>query len=195
MKRQLPWLIAMPLAVVGTLTGHSVGYAAAVPDAHERAHVLASSGHGYLQYAPLVLALCGALAALGFVAHTLAAFRGRDAGGGSRVKLVAAVAPAAFVLQELIERYLHDGHLHWEFVGSAPFLLGLAMQVPFALLAAAIAYALATTAQRVAAAIRAARLPRPRITALTFLSWLSVDLPPEAVLARGHAGRGPPLLA
>jgi hypothetical protein len=185
----------MPLAVVGTLTGHSVGYLAAVPDAHERAHVLASTGHGYLHYAPLVLALCGALAALGFVAHALAAFRGRDAGGGTPVKLVAAVAPAAFVLQELIERYLHDGHLHWELVASAPFLLGLAMQVPFALLAAAIAYALATTAQRVAAAIRAARLPRPRITALTFLSRLSVDLPPEPVLARGHAGRGPPLLA
>ena len=25
MKRQLPWLIAMPLAVVGTLAGHSAG--------------------------------------------------------------------------------------------------------------------------------------------------------------------------
>lgn len=193
MKRQLPWLIAMPLAVVGTLAGHSAGYLAAVPDAHERSHVLAASGHGYLHYAPLVLALCGALAALGFVAHALAAFRDTD--GGTRVALVAAVAPAAFVLQELVERYLHDGHLHWELVASAPFLLGLAMQVPFALLAAAIAYALAATAQQVAAAIRAARLPRPRSTALTSLSWLSIDLPPEPVLARGHAGRGPPLLA
>ena len=195
MKRQLPWLIAMPLAVVGTLAGHSAGYWAAIPDAHERSHVLASSGHGYLHYAPLVLALCGALAALGFVAHALAAFRGRDPSGGTRITLVAALAPAAFVLQELVERYVHDGHLHWELVASAPFLLGLAMQVPFALLAAAIAFALAATAQQVAAAIRAARLPRPRRTALTSLSWLSIDLPPEPVLARGHAGRGPPLLA
>ena len=143
MKRQLPWLIAMPLAVVGTLAGHSVGYWAAVPDAHERAHVLASSGHGYLDYVPLALALCGALAALGFVAHALGAFRGRDPTGGTRIKLVAALAPAAFVLQELIERYVHDGHLHWQLVVSAPFLLGLATQVPFALLAAAIAFALA----------------------------------------------------
>lgn len=195
MKRQLPWLIALPLAVVGTLAGHSVGYWAAVPDAHERAHVLASTGHGYLDYVPLVLALCGALAALGFVAHALAAFRGRDTTGGTRIKLVAALAPGAFVLQELIERYVHDGHLHWQLAVSAPFLLGLATQVPFALLAAAIAFALSTAARRVAQAIRAARLPRPRGTALTLRSWLSVDLPPEPALARGYAGRGPPLLS
>ena len=169
MKRQLPWLVAIPLTVVGTLAGHSVGYRAAVPDAHERANVLASSGHGYLAYAPLVIALCVALAALGLVAHALAAFRGRDTTGGTQIKLVATLAPAAFVLQELIERYLHDGHLHWELVVSAPFLLGLATQVPFALLAAAIAFALATAAQHVARAISAARLPRPRGIALTFL--------------------------
>ena len=99
------------------------------------------------------------------------------------------------MLQELLERYVHDGHLHWHLVVSAPFLLGLATQVPFALLAAAIAFALATAAQHVAQAIRAARRPRPRGTALTFLSWLSVDLPPAPVLARGYTGRGPPLLA
>lgn len=195
MKRQLPWLIALPLAVVGTVAGHSVGYWAAVPDEQERAHVLASTGHGYLDYVPLVLALCGAFAALGFVAHALAAFRGGDPKGGTRIKLVAALAPAAFVLQELIERYVHDGHVHWQFVVSAPFLLGLATQLPFALLAAAIAFALATAARRVAHAIRAARLPRPRGVALSFRSWLSVDLRPEPVLARGYAGRGPPLLS
>ena len=192
MKRQLPWLIAMPLTVVGTLAGHSVGYWAAVPDAHERAHVLAASGHGYLQYAPLVLALCGALAALGFVAQALDAFRGRDTSGGTRITLVAAVAPTAFVLQELIERYVHDGHLRWELVVSAPFLLGLAAQVPFALLAAAFTFALATAAQHVANAIKAARPPRPRGISLIFLSWLTVDRSPAPVLGRGYAGRGPP---
>ena len=104
-------------------------------------------------------------------------------------------APAAFVLQELVERFLHDGHLHWHFVVTAPFFLGLATQVPFALLAAAIAFVLANAARHVAQAIRAARRPRPRGTALTFLSWLSADLPSAPVLARGYTGRGPPLLA
>ena len=185
----------MLLAVVGTLAGHSVGYWAAVPDADERAHALASSGHGYLTYAPLLIGLCLALTVLGFIAHALSVFRGSDATAGTRIKLVAALAPAAFALQELLERYVHDGHLHWHLVVSAPFLLGLATQVPFALLAAAVAFALATAAQQVAQAIRAAHRPRPRGTALTFLFWLSIDLPSAPAIARGYTGRGPPLLA
>jgi Flp pilus assembly pilin Flp len=186
----------MPLAVVGTLAGHSVGYRAAVPDAQERAHLLASTGHNYLEYAPLVVALCLALVALGFVATVLAALRGRDTAGGTRqIKLVAALVPVAFVLQEVIERYAHDGRLHWELAVSAPFLLGLATQLPFALLAAAIAFALATAAERVAQAIKTARRPRVRPTGTSLVSRLSVDLPPEPVLARGYTGRGPPLLA
>ena len=91
MRRQLSWLIAVPLAVIGTLAGHSVGYRAAVPDAHERAHVLASSGHGYLDYAPLLLSLCVALAVLGFVASAperLQRPRGHERGtAGSRSSL------------------------------------------------------------------------------------------------------------
>ena len=194
MRHRLAWLLAVPLAVVGTLAGHSVGYRAAVPDAHERAHVLASSGHGYLQWAPLAVALCLALAGLAFVAIVASALRGREAAGGSRqLKLVAALAPVAFVLQEVIERLAHDGHVHVGLVTSAPFLLGLATQVPFALLAAAIALALAAAAERVAVAIGAVRQRRPRTTAIAFLSRFSVDLPREPILARGYAGRGPPL--
>jgi len=196
MRRLLAWLIAVPLAVIGTLAGHSVGYRAAVPDAHERAHVLASSGHGYLEYAPLIVALCVAIAALGVVATVLAACRGRDTDDGTRqIALVAALAPVAFVLQELIERYAHDGHLHWGLVVSAPFLLGLATQLPFGLLAAAIAFALASAAHRVAHALKAARRPRIRSIAVPRLSWLAVDLPREPVRARGYTDRGPPLLA
>lgn len=194
MRRRLAWLIALPLSVIGTLAGHSVGYRVALPDAHERAHVLASSGHGYLQYAPLALALCTAFAALGFVATTLTAVRGHDTSGGTRqLKLVAALAPVAFVLQELIERLAQDGQVHAGLLVSAPFLLGLATQLPFALLAAVLAFALTAAAHRVAQAL-GARGRRPRRIAITFVSRLSVDLPPEPVLARGYAGRGPPLL-
>ena len=114
MKRQLPWLIAMPLAVVGTLAGHSAGYLAAVPDAHERSHVLAASGHGYLHVrAARARALRRARRARVRRARAGCLQRTRIQTGGTRITLVAGVAPAAFVLQELVERYLHDGHLHW----------------------------------------------------------------------------------
>jgi hypothetical protein len=196
MRRQLSWLIAVPIAVIGTFAGHSVGYWAAVPDAHERAHLLASSGHGYLDYAPLLLSICVALVVLGFVASLLSAFKEHEATRrNGRVALVAALAPVAFVLQELLERYLHDGHVHWALLVSAPFLFGLATQVPFALLAAAVAFALASAARRVAHALRRVLDRRPRSSTATFVSWISIDPPVERVLARGYAGRGPPLLA
>jgi len=197
MRRQLSWLIAVPITVIGTFAGHSVGYWAAVPDAHERAHLLASSGHGYLDYAPLLLSICVALVVLGFVASLLSAFGDREATSprNGRVALVAALAPAAFVLQELLERYLHDGHVHWALFVSTPFLFGLVTQLPFALLAAAVAFALASAAQRVAQALKRVLGPRPRPITVTFCFWLSIDPPVERVLARGYAGRGPPLLA
>jgi hypothetical protein len=180
--------------VIGTLAGHSAGYRVAVPDAHERAYVLASSGHGYLEYAPLVIAICVAAAALGFIATVLAAVGGRDRVAGTRrLALIAALAPVAFVLQEVIERYAHDGRMHWELLVSTPFLVGLATQLPFALLAAAIGFALAITAQRIAAVV-VARARRPRQVARIFLLWPPLDLPRRPVLARGYAGRGPPLL-
>jgi hypothetical protein len=197
MRRQLTWLIAVPITVIGTFAGHSVGYWAAVPDAHERAHLLASSGHGYLDYAPLLLSISAALVVLGFVATLLSAIGATETTGrrNRRIVLVAALAPVAFVLQELLERYLHDGHVHWALFVSAPFLFGLVTQVPFALLAAAVTFALASAAHRVAQVLRRRLGRRPRPVTIVSLSWLSVDRPVERVLARGYAGRGPPLLA
>jgi hypothetical protein len=190
MRRFAPWLTAVPLALVGTLAGHAVGYRAAVPDSHERAHVLAATGHGYLTYAPLVVALCVALVVLGFAAMVSAAVRGRAHAGSSRIGFVAALPPLAFLLQETLERYVEHGHVHWAFLVSAPVLLGLATQVPFALLAAAIAFALTVAAVRIAQAVAAA--PRPRVAPTAFLAWPGVDLPLRPVLARGYPSRGPP---
>ena len=50
------------------LAGQSFGYRAAVPSAHAREHLLASSGHDYLDYAPLILRVCAAAVTLGFIA-------------------------------------------------------------------------------------------------------------------------------
>ena len=141
-----------------------------------------------------MIAVCVAVAVLAFVATVLAAVRGREPETGKRrLTLIAALAPVAFVLQELIERYAHDGRMHWELLVSAPFLVGLALQLPFALLAAAIAFALAITARRIATAI-AARGRDPRNRGIVIPFWPPVDLPRRPVLARGYAGRGPPLL-
>jgi hypothetical protein len=191
MKRYLAWPIALPLAVIGTLAAHSLGYRAAVPDAHAREHLLAASGHGYLQHAPLVVGVATAAALLGFFAAVLSSFLRRPT-RAVQVKLVAGIPPLAFVVQEFVERALHDGRVQPELILSAPFLFGLAAQLPFALLAAAIAYALTTMARRLGAAIAARRRRPTRAPALT-PPCATIVLPPASVLSRGYTGRGPPL--
>ena len=196
MRRQLAWPIAVPLAVIGMLAGHAVGYRAAVPDAHERAHVLAVE-RTWLSRVRAARGRALPRARRARLRRDGARRRPRPRRGrrSSQIALVAAFAPLAFAPQELIERYAHDGHVHWGSLASAPFLLGLATQLPFALLAAAIAFALARGRARLGPALGRSPGRAARPTRVRCLSWLGVDLPREPVLARGYAGRGPPLLA
>ncbi len=193
MRRYLAWPIALPLAVIGALAGHALGYRVAVPDAQARGQVLSASGHGYLDYLPLIVGLSSAAVLLAFCAAAVAAFRGRSIGRAAQIELVAAVPPLAFVAQEFLERYLHDGAVHWELLLSAPFLLGLAVQLPFALLVAAIAFALTEVAHRLGTAL-AARRRRPAPAARFGSFPRSIDLPRLTALSRGYTGRGPPLV-
>jgi hypothetical protein len=187
MRRHLAWPIALPLAVIGSLAGHSIGYRTALPAAHERDSVLASSGHGWLQHAPLIVGLCSVAVLLAFAAAVI----GRERSWSVQLKLVAAIPPLTFVAQEFLERYLHDGSVAWGFLLSMPFVLGFIAQVPFALLAASIAFALGKAAEHLSSALRAAK--RPRFAAIAFGRLpAAVDLPLRPVLARGFAGRGPP---
>jgi hypothetical protein len=187
MRRHLAWPIALPLAVIGSLAGHSIGYRAALPAAHERDSVLASSGHGWLEYAPLIVGLCSVAVVLAFVAAVI----GRERSRNVQLKLIAAIPPLTFVAQEFLERYLHDGSFSWGLLVSMPFVLGLAAQVPFALLAASIAFALGQAAERLSSALRSGK--RPRFAPVDFGPLpAAIDLPLRPVLARGFAGRGPP---
>ena len=192
MTRHVAWLLALPLAAIGTLAGHSFAYRAAVPDAHERGQVLASSGHGYLVYVPLVVAICLAGLVLAFAAAVLIAFLGRSRAAAVEIELVAAVPPLAFIVQELLERYVHNGHVHWNMLFSAPFLLGLAAQLPIALLVASLALALARGAEQLGVAL--SRRP-PRRVSPTLVQRIveAIDVPLRAELSRGYSGRGPPL--
>jgi hypothetical protein len=194
MRRYLAWPIALPLALVGTLAGHSLGYRAAVPDPNVREHLLTASGHSYLEYAPVFVGLCSAAVLLAFLAMVARSFLGNERARGAQIKLVAAVPPLAFVLQELAERFLHAGRVDWHVLLSAPFVVGLLAQLPFALLAAAIAYALGLVAERLGIAI-ASRRRRPLRSRVAHRFLSSVDLLLRPAPARGYTGRGPPLAA
>ena len=78
----------------GTLSG----YLTAVPNAQARASLLASSGHGYLDYLPLFVGLqAGGRPARVLRRRPLATFHGRAGSRAAQIELVAAVPPLACV--------------------------------------------------------------------------------------------------
>lgn len=119
------WLVVSPVIAAGVLGVHALAY-----------HVTgtpAAPFHSYLEHAPqvlLVLALCGL--AIGAFGRRL---------GAPPAWAFPIVAVAAFIGQEHLERLVH-GDWTPSLVTAPVFLVGLALQVPVALVAWAVARSL-----------------------------------------------------
>lgn len=183
MRSVFTWAITAPLLAVGVLTGHSLGYALAVSDPHERAHALEESGHAYLDHAPLLVAVCLTLAAATLASRALAVARGRR-GGAVPARVFAVLPPVAFLAQEYLERALHSGELAWATAAQPAVLVGLTLQLPIALATLMLARALAELADAVGRSLA----PEPLQCLVTPL--LPVPLSVDAPLLRGVDGRG-----
>jgi hypothetical protein len=162
--------LAVPLTAVGTMVAHAVAYRLLGPP---------SEGvHGYLAHMPQLLTVL----ALPVLLALAIAGRAR----APKAWPFAAASVFAFVAQEHLERLAHTGELPL-LVDRPVFLLGLVLQVPFAV----VAWLLARALIRVAGASprRAAR----RFSAL--LLPLTV-VPTGAPRSRAGVGlaapRGPP---
>jgi len=184
------WLVSLPVAVAGWLAAHMVAYALAEPDAGARAGRLDASGHGYLEHLPLVALGLLATVVAGAALHALAAARGRRTHACSPW-LFALLPPLAFVVQEHLERFVHDGALPLAAL-EPTFLLGLLLQLPFALLARAAAGLLLHTAAELG---RALSMPPPRRPAVAVRSTVALDLCLTRLSqpAAGSSERGPPI--
>jgi hypothetical protein len=101
----------------------------------------------------------------------------------------------AYSSQELIERLLHAESFPFHAALEPHFLLGLALQLPFAAAAFVLAWPLLAVGRRLLRFL--GRPPRPASHALPPRLWAptSVALPRVRPLSRGHPLRGPPLLA
>lgn len=157
MRRRLAWLAALPAMLAGTEAAHALAYRLVFPQADIRVHVLALTGHGYLAWLPLVLGATGAAAVLGLASAVGDAARGRP------VRALPAwcfglLPPCAFALQELLELSLHTGTFAWHAFAEPTFLPGLALQLPFALLAYVCARLLLRAAVRLGRALARERL-------------------------------------
>jgi hypothetical protein len=189
MRRGLSWVLAAPLLATGVVVGHTLGYRWAVSDPHARAHLLQDTGHGYFAYLPLLLGVGVTLVLASLVARFRAAARG-EGGTGSPPWLVATLPPVAFLAQELVERLLHTGHVHVSALGEPAVLIGLALQLPLALIALGLARLLGDVADAIGAAL-AHHLP-PRLSLVP--AWVVVASSPVrcSVATRGWTERGPP---
>jgi len=180
MVRRLAALaLSLPLVCGGLLAAHSIAYRLVGTHAH-------SHTHDYLGRAPMAFAVL-----IGFSVAALAvAVRESEASLRAPAWLFALVPPLAFGVQEHLERALQGEPT----AGAAlepTFLLGLVLQLPFALLAYLLARLLLGAVALVARLVAATpRLTRP--TSLPSLAELA--LPRASVLARGFSSRGPPLL-
>ena len=188
-RRHVVWLITLPLAIVGSQVAHAAGYRLATGEG-DLAHALASSGHGYLAYAPLALGVCAAFVFLALARELVGALGGDARASRPSALLFSILAPAIFVAQEHFERLAHDGVFPTSLLVEKTFLLGLALQVPLALFA----YALARLLLRATRAV-AQLLASPRVVALRRQSrWERDDLWSPTGVATGvrFGPRGPP---
>jgi hypothetical protein len=175
----------------GVLAGHALGYRLAIADPHARADALAHSGHGYFGYAPFALAVCLGVLLTALVLQGLTGFRGQWRRPATS-PLIVLLPPLAFVAQEFVERLIHAGQVPWTTAFEPAFLFGLAFQLPFALAALVLAWALDSAARAVGRALAA--LPRPTYSAPALVPIRVVAAPRPAGLARGYGERAPPFL-
>lgn len=190
LRKALAWSVAVPLAVLGSQLAHALAYRLAVPDSEQRAVLLAETGHGYLAYWPIAVAV-GTIVVLVAFATDVA---GRLSGGEGtclRPLHLAVVAPSVFACQELLERAVETRSLPLEALGERTFVLGLALQLPFALLT----YLAARLLLKAAAAIAIRLRPRPASRLSSSLPWRPSPAavgPVAHALALGFGTRGPP---
>ena len=193
MRRALTWLVAVPVLLAGSQAAHFLAYRWVYPEAHVRLLALAATGHGYLSRLPLVLGIAGAIAAVSLLLSAVDAARGRPA-RPLPAWAFAFLPPLALVLQEFLERSLHLGTFAWQTALAPTFVPGLALQLPFALVAYAAARLLLRAAERAGRAFAPARPPvrraQPAAAAAMPVEALPIRSNP---LSRLLAKRGPPL--
>ncbi|MGZ4389346.1 MAG: hypothetical protein ACXVZL_08195 [Gaiellaceae bacterium] len=193
MRRSLAWAVAVPLILAGSQAAHALAYRLVYPDLHLRTVTLLSTGHGYLTWLPVALAVGGAAALASLGATALDAVRG----GSPRPLPAAAFAllpPLAFALQELLELSLHTGTFAWHALLAPTFLPGLLLQAPFALASYAAARLLLRAAEQAGLALRPQAVHARAATTVSFPQPRRASLPRRRVASSRLAKRGPPSL-
>jgi hypothetical protein len=194
LRRRAAWLISLPLAVAAWLGAHCFAYWLVSPGAEHQMGVHAEHGHAYLGYTPALVIWGLALVLAGLVLCVGEGVRGSRP-AGPPLWLFAILPPAGFAVQEHLERVLSTGGIPPDVVLEPTFLVGLALQLPFALAALLLACGLRALGFGVGYAVsRTLPFTSPvRSAASSLVSFpTSATFVAPSVLAPGHGPRAPP---
>ena len=190
-RKRTALLFTLPFSAAGMLLAHKLTWGVA-GHGHD-----AEVAHGYLRYGAVFVALFAAVIAVASTRNFVRTIGGEAAAVPSPI--VFAVVPiVGFVFQEHLEHLVAARELELSFFLSPPFLVGLALQLPFALAALLVAHLILRAIRTAVATLR-------RVG--TQPSWVFVELAVPVADAdvsgpaksRGlefsAAGRAPPALA
>ncbi len=177
----------------GAFAARVATYVCVPPASGETGNETAEHLHGGAQGIqwPLVLGVVAALVAAAAIGQSVALLRGRR-GRGLSAWMFFWLPPLAFIGQEIAERLLHT-EPGFGLQAIMRVGVGLALQLPFALIALLVACACLAAAKRIARALGHS-LPslRDRSGPFTLPGGRS-DRPLRTLLALGHPQRGPPI--
>lgn len=187
------WALSLPLTVVSWLAAHCLAYWLVSPGPQHHMGMHSEVGHAYLGYSPAFGLWILALVLAGLVLCVGQGLRGRRP-ARPPMRLFALLPPVGFIVQEHLERVIGSGAIPHDLVLEPTFLVGLGLQLPFALAALLLVLllqALAFGAGDALArrlAVRAGQFVPP---AQLSLPWLSQGVV-RSVLTPGHGPRAPP---
>jgi hypothetical protein len=193
-RRVAVWVVALPLAVTSWLGAHCLSYWLVSPGAEEHMGLHADHGHAWFGYGPS-LAIWGL--ALVVAGLALCVGEGLRAGrpAGPPPLLFALLPSAGFVVQEHVEHLLGTGSIPADLAAEPTFVVGLALQLPFALAALLVTralYAIGFRLGRMIASELSRGRPLPDGPPSLLHLPVSVTLVRPSVLALGHGQRAPP---
>ena len=192
--RRLTWVVWLPLAVAPWLGAHCLAYALASPGSHDYGHAHAG-GHAYLVYSAPILAACAlTLLLAGVIVGVGEGLRARPR-AHPPLRLFLLLPPLGFVVQEHLEPLIGTGALPYDVVLEPTFLVGLALQLPFALAALLLTralYAIGYGLGRAFARTLAVPFTAGAAACLLVRAPASATLVAPSVLALGHGQRAPP---
>lgn len=190
-------LLSMPLAVTGWLSAHCVSYRLAAPDAHDRVELLSATGHRYLHLEPVFVACGLVLIVAGLLASVTEGIRDRRRSQPS-LRLLMLMPVLGFAVLEHVERLAAHGAVPYGAALEPTFLIGLALQLPFAAAAFGFVCALHALGHSLGRALRCWMRPVRSLLALVktpVATHFTPDWarPLASALTPGQGPRAPPV--